>query len=191
MRKNDIIFAIICGLAVAWIASDFFQKYALIFLFVLPVLSIIGLRIVDLVGEKILFVHQAGKYFLVGSFSAVVDIRVFQFSTWIAAFFIILSPAIFKTISFSVATVLRYLGNKYWTFEKKGKDGIKKEAIQFFAVTLAGLVLNVGIFLYFTKIMGTQFHMQEKVWTESSIIFAAIGAAVWNFLACKFLVFKK
>lgn len=197
MKRIDIIFAIICGLAVAWIVEDFLKGYNIanhykwsVFI-ILPIISLAGLWIVDLIGRKLLFISQAGKYCLVGAFSAVVDIKVFQFSAWLFAFFIILSPLIFKIISFLADTVARYFGNKYWTFEKKGKDGIKKEAVGFLAVTLVGLLLNVAIFYYFIKIMQPQFYLSVKIWTELSIILAAIGAAAWNFLSCKFLVFKK
>ncbi len=186
MKKNDIIFAIVCGLAVAWIALDFFGKYGWIFFFVLPIFSVIGLCLVELIGKKILFVRQAGKFILAGSLADVIDIKVFQFLFWLAPF-----SLIFKAISFLVATFVKYWWNKYWAFEKMEKEDINKEAIQFFAVTLAGLILNVGAFYYFTKILGPQFSMPIKTWTELSVIFAALVSAAWNFLGYKFIVFKK
>ena len=78
MKKIDIIFAVICGLAVAWIAGDFLPKYGIVFYAILPVLSILGLWIVEIVGRKLLFLHQSGKFALVGAFADVVDIKVFQ-----------------------------------------------------------------------------------------------------------------
>ena len=185
MTKKEIIFAIICGLAVAWIAIDFFGD-RWIFLFVLPILSVIGLWLTDLIGKKILFIKQAGKFVLAGSFADVIDIKIFQFLFLLAPF-----SLIFKATSFLFATFVKYWITKHWTFEKPEKDGMKKEAIQFFTVTLVGLLFNVGSFYYFTKIIGPQFSLPFETWTELCIILAALVVAVWNFLGYKFIVFKK
>lgn len=190
MKKTDIVFATICGLAVAWIATDFFAGLkgypGWLFFIVLPALSIIGLWSVDLIGKKILFIRQAGKFVLAGAFADVIDIKVFQFLFLLAPFSLFL-----KGISFLIATAVKYWINKHWAFEKHEKDGIKKEIVQFFAVTSVGLILNIGSFYYFIKIMGPQFSMSVKTWTELCIIFAALVAAIWNFLGYKFFVFKK
>ncbi len=186
MKRNDIIFAIICGLSVAWIAIDFFGKYGFIFLIILPILSIIGLWLADLIGKKYLFVHQAGKFVLVGSFADVIDIKVFQFLIIFAPFSLTI-----KAISFFVATLIKYWTNKHWAFEKPEKDGIKKEIVQFFGVALVGLALNVCSFYCAIEIIGSQFGISVNIWTELSIIFAALVAAVWNFCGYKFIVFKK
>lgn len=200
MRKKDTIFAIVCGLAVAWIAADFFkgpEGYpGWFFFFIVPALSVIGLWLVDLIGKKILFVKQAGRFALAGAFADVIDIKVFQLLFLLAPF-----SLVFKGISFLIATVVKYLANKHWAFPARigyaegvaggRKNDIIKELIQFFVVTLGGLILNVGSFYYFTKIMGPQFSMPVKAWTELSIIFSALVVAIWNFSGYKFIVFKK
>lgn len=66
MKKINIVFALICGLAIAWIGADFFGKYAWIFFLVLPILAIIGLWLTDLIGKKILPVRRARKFVLLG-----------------------------------------------------------------------------------------------------------------------------
>lgn len=186
MNKKDIIFAVICGLCVAWIAMDFLPRYWLYFFVILPVLSVIGLWMVNLIGKKYLFVKQIGKFVLVGAFADVIDIKIFQGLFIFAQFYIF-----FKAVSFLFATFVKFWLNKYWAFEKDGKENMHKEAIQFFGVTLVGLIINVGSFYYFVKIMGPQFSTTIAVWTELSIIFSALVSAVWNFLGYKFLVFKK
>ena len=200
MKKFDIIFAIICGLAVAWVALDFFGIYGSIFVIIFPILSIIGLYITELIGRKLLFIYQAGKFSLSGAFADVIDIKVFQllfFLFAVAGYPLGLEAGVvplfltIKAISFLVAIFIKFWINKHWAFEKPQKDDIKKEAIQFFFVTIAGLALNVGSFYFFTKIIGAQFSMPIKIWTELSIIFAALTAAAWNFLGYKFIVFKK
>jgi len=183
MKKLDVIFSIMCGLSIAWIAADFLKKYGWLFFIALPVLSVIGLWLASLIGRKILFVKQAGKFVLAGAFADVVDIKVFQLLFWFAPF-----PLSFKTISFLIATFIKYLFDKYWTFEKYGKEGINREVIQFFMVAIVGALLNVVSFYYLAKI---RTGISANLWIELSIILAAVASGVWNFLGYKFLVFKK
>lgn len=183
MKKNDIVFAIICGLAVAWIAADFLSKYWWLFLIVLPILSVIGLKITELIGRKFLFMHQAGKYILAGSFADVIDIKAFQFLFLILPFSLPM-----KAVSFLIATAIKYWANKHWSFEKHEKENQGREVLWFFGVTLVGLLIDVVAFYYLTKL---NIAIPLKLWTELSIILAALAAAVWNFLGYKFLVFKK
>ena len=183
MKKIDVFIAVICGLAVAWIAADFFGKYSWIFVIVLPLLSIIGLWLAELIGKKILFIHQAGKFVLVGAFADVIDIKVFQLLFLFAPFY-----SLFKSISFIAAVVIKYLANKHWAFQKHEKDGSGWEAAQFCLVTSIGLIIDVVSFYYLKKI---QTGISTVLWVELSIIFAALITAVWNFLGYKFIVFKK
>jgi len=183
MKNKDLIFAIICGLSVTWITFDFFGKYGWIFLFVLPVLSVIGLWLVELVGKKFLFVHQAGKFGLAGAFADVVDIKVFQL-----VFLFLPFPDVVKAISFIVGTLVKYFSDKYWAFEKHDKNEMHKEMAKFFLVAIIGLAINVVSFNYFGKI---KTGLSIKTWQEICIILAAIVTATWNFCGYKFLVFKK
>lgn len=186
MKKQDIIFAIICGLAVAWIGIDFLPKYGWVFFIALPILSVIGLLLCDILGRKFLFVRQAGKFALAGAFADVIDIKVYQF-----LFLLLPFPLFLKAFSFFIATVIKFWTNKHWSFEKHEKDGIKKEAVQFFVVAIVGLLINVASFYCATEIIHPQFGISVVLWTEISIIFAALVVAIWNFLGYKFIVFKK
>jgi len=179
MSKNDVFFSIICGLAVAWVATDFFGRYAWIFFIILPVLSILGLWLADLIGKRFLFIHQAGKFVLAGAFADVADIKIFQLLLWFAPFSLFC-----KGISFLVAMGIKYWANKHWAFGEH--DG--RQIAQFFLVTVVGLAINVSSF-YFLSRIGTG--ISTKLWVELSIIFAALITAVWNFLGYKFIVFKK
>jgi putative flippase GtrA len=179
MRRIDILFAAICGLAVAWIAVDFFGQYAWVSFIILPILAVLGLRLADFLGQKIPIVRQTGKFVLSGALADVIDIKVFQFLFWLFPI-----SSLFKAVSFLIATFIKYFTNKHWTFEKH-EGG---EVVVFFFVTLIGLAIDVVSFYYFSKISAG---IPTKLWTELSIIFAALTAAVWNFLGYKFIVFKK
>jgi len=187
MTKKDIIFALICGLAVAWIGTDFFSKYALVFFILLPVLSVFGLWVADLIGKKFLFVRQAAKFSLAGGFADVVDIKAFQLLFWLLPFSLFI-----KAISFVAGTLVKYFCDKYWAFNTPENDPkstpMHKEMIKFFLVAGVGLLINVVSFYFFGKIKTS---MPAKTWTELVIILATIVTAVWNFCGYKYLVFKK
>lgn len=201
MKVVDIILALISGWVVAFIANDFFKGFGIVlnvwqWLFLhwmLPLVSLLCLWLAYLIGKKVLFVYQAAKFLLIGAIATVIDIKIFQLLFWFFSLFLTTGSLIlmFKAVSFIIATLAKYWGNKHWTFGKTEKDNSGREIAQFFLVTLAGLCLDVGSFYYFTKILGTQFLMPREVWVELSIISSALIAAVCHFLGYKFLVFKK
>jgi putative flippase GtrA len=183
LNKKDIIFAIICGLSVSWIAIDFLGWYGLFFVIIFPILSIAGLWIVNKIGEKYLFVKQFGKFGLAGALADVVDIKAFQTLFWFLPF-----SDLVKALSFIVGTFVKYFCDKHWAFEKPEKLGMHKEMAKFFLVAILGMGLNVVSFNFFDNIRTV---MTAAEWRELSIIFAAIVTSVWNFCGYKFIVFKK
>lgn len=199
MKVIDIIFALICGRIVAWLAHDFLKGYGIeisyykwLLYYALPIISLACLWLAYLIGKKLLFVFQAAKYFLVGIFVTIIDLKLFELSVWVFSLSLTpISPMISKGISFLISTYIKYWGNKHWVFEKPEKDGIGQEIFQFVIVTVIGLGIDVSSFFYFIKIMGPQFSTPTDVWVKLSVIFAALVAVIWNFLGYKFLVFKK
>ena len=188
MRKNDIIFSAICGLSVVWVCDDFLIKYglreySLVLLFLLPILSVFGLWLTDLIGRKKIFARQGGKFILAGSFANVVDIKIFQF-----IFLFLPNKSVVKLISFSIATVVKYFSDKHWTFEKHERKDMHKEMGKFFLVAVVGAAMNVVSFYFLTKI---KTGISANLWIELSIILAAIISGLWNFLGYKYIVFKK
>lgn len=183
MTKKDYIFSAICGLSVSWIAIDFLGIWGIIFVVLFPIMSIIGLKITEIIGRKYLFFHQAGKFGLAGAFADVADIKIFQL------FFLFLPFSLAcKIISFFAATVIKYLADKYWAFEKPEKDGMHKEMAKFFMVAVVGSGINVASFYLFSKI---ETGLNPYIWQEICIILAALVTAIWNFSGYKFIVFKK
>ena len=199
MKVIDIIFALICGRIVAALAHDFLKGYGIeigyykwLLYFALPIFSLACLWLAYLIGKKLLFVFQAAKYILIGIFVTIIDLKLFEFLVWIFSLSLtIINPVMSKGISFLISTYIKYWGNKHWTFEKPEKEGIRQEIFQFIIVTIIGLAIDVSSFFYFTKIMGPQLGAPTDVWIKLSVIFAALVAAIWNFLGYKFMVFKK
>jgi putative flippase GtrA len=199
MKIIDIIFALICGWVVAFVASDFLKGYGvnlgiygLLLHWILPIFFLVCLWLASLIGRKFLFVHQAAKFFLVGIFATIVDLFVFEVFTWVfVAISLAVSSLLPKSVSFLFATAAKYWGNKHWAFGKGEDKSVKKEVFQFIAVTLVGLLIDISFFYYFTKILGPQFAIPATLWIKLSVLASAVTSAVWSFCGYKFIVFKK
>lgn len=208
MKLLDIIITIICGEALALVMADFLKEYEGIFeiakwtfLFLFPVLAIIVFWLADLIGKRIVFVSQLIKNVLVGILATLIDLKVFSLLIWFFGLELAIVAGVSKGISFLISISAKFIGNKYWAFsvqggsasggEKTQKEGIKEEFSRFLIVTFIGLLIDVGSFFYFSKIMGPQFGISFDIWVKISVVLAAIAAAAWNFLSYKFIVFKK
>jgi len=199
MKRIDILFAILCGLMFGFLVSDFVAGFGIYLAWygylalwlVIPVISLMCLQAAYIIGKKFLFVYQVAKHLIVGAIVTIIDLKIFEFLLWFLSFFIIANPLVMKGISFIFSTFLKYLGNKNWAFEKNGKENIRQELFYFFIITLVGLAIDVAAFWYFVNILGPQFAIPSVAWIKLGVIFAAIIAALWNFLGYKFLVFKK
>lgn len=182
MKKIDVIFSLVCGVSLAWVANDFFALHGWVFFVLLPILCVILLDLITRFLDKKV-IGQGTRHILTGAFADVVDIKLFQI-----LYLFFPDGAWLKVISFVGAVVIKYFGNKYWAFDKPGKDNIKKEAGQFLAVSLIGLLINVVSFSIFVKINAG---LSAETWREISVIFALLITAIWNFLGYKLIVFKK
>ena len=199
IKIPDIIFSFVAGCSVGWVAKELLQGYdlhagfwinALLFLG-LPLFTLFCLWISSLIGKWLLFAHQASKHLLVGAIATVFDLKVFELLLWTFGQLFFVNALIPKTISFLLATFAKYWGNKFWAFEHNNKDNLLKEFFSFFAVTLVGLVIDLSVFWYLMQITGPLFAIPSEVWLKASVIIAGSSAAIWNFTAYKFLVFKK
>ncbi len=169
------------------IVNSYLWALAVIF----PLLSAFCLWVAFLVGKKFLFIYQLAKFLLIGVAATIFDLGTLSLFINLAGATSGAAYNVFKGISFVVATVLKYIPDKYWAFKKKETAGIKKEFSQFFAVTLIGLGINVGVAHVIVNVIGPQFGLPAKLWANLGGIGAVIVTFAWNFVGYKFIVFKK
>lgn len=198
MRKIDVIFALLAGFGVAWLFLGLLKGQGIeisfltpILFILLPTLTLAGLGISWFLGKKFLWIFQAAKFLLIGALATLVDLGVLNLLIRVSGIALGLHYSIFKGTSFIVATCSKYLGDKFWAFEKMERVGMGKEFSHFFVVTLIGLAINVGAASLIVNVAGSQFCLTEKIWANIGAILAAFVSAVWNFIGYKFIVFKK
>ncbi len=198
MKKIDIILGLITGEIAAWFFFGIFKKlgiearflyWALPILF--PILSLLGLWISWFLRKKFLWIFQAAKFFLIGILATLVDLEALSILMMLSGITGGAYYSVFKGISFIFATCAKYSGDKFWVFEKMEKKEVGKEFGQFLLVTLIGMGINVGIASLVVNLISPPGCLPPEIWATFGAIVAAFGAAAWNFLGYKFIVFKK
>lgn len=198
MKKIDIILALITGEVVAWLFLNMFKgiealagikALGWILPIAFPIMAVIGLWITYLIGKKYLFVFQLGKFCLAGAFFTVIDVGLLDVLVLLSGFNSGLIYSLFKGISFIIATIVKYVGSKFWVFEGSGGE-LGTQIGKFFLVTAIGFGINVGVASLVVNIIGPQFSLTSKIWANAGAIIATFVAMTWNFIGYKFIVFK-
>ncbi len=135
--------------------------------------------------------RQAIKFVLVGIINTVIDLGVLNILILASGISAGLGYSIFKGISFTAAVVNSYFLNRSWTFRRGATNKTQKEFFQFFIASVIGFVINVSAASFVVNLIGPQFGIGAKLWANVGAILATLTAMFWNFLAYKFIVFKK
>jgi putative flippase GtrA len=150
MKKGDIIVSLILGgiigLFLAFILQGFgfvlFSPWILVP--ALPILSVIGVAIGELIGKKIPVILQLIKFGMVGFANTAVDFGILNLLMATTGITSGKNIFLLNSISFVVAVTHSYFWNKFWTFKVK-KTEATKEFLQFLIVSIIGLLINGGI----------------------------------------------
>jgi putative flippase GtrA len=122
---------------------------------------------------------QAVKFGLVGVLNTALDWGVYYLLTRFAGMGGL--PTLAKAISYSVGVLNSYFWNRRWTFGSQARAA--QTLLPFVLVNLVGTAINSGVFALGTGRM--------RLPQLLGLIGATIAALVWNFVASKFLVFRK
>ena len=93
--------------------------------------------VTELYGRFQHLIHEGGKFLVVGGIGAVVTIggaTALQESAELKA----------VTITAVVATIVTFLGNRYWTFKHREGNGTARDSIVFFFLNGVGLIFYYG-----------------------------------------------
>jgi len=117
---------------------------------------------------------------LVGVSNTAIDFLVYFFLTRYLGF---IGDLLFvaKIVSYFVATLNSYLLNRSWTFAKSGSV-TWKEFGKFYALMGSGVLINVGVYIVNTRILG----MSDLI----SLFIAAVFTAVWGYALSRTFIFR-
>lgn len=158
-------------------------------LLIIPVLWAIGIWLGAFLSRWVSFMRQFARFSVAGFLAAAIDFGILNFLMFATGLATGLPFTIFKSISFIVAASNSYFVNKFWTFHKSEK-ATYKEYLQFLAVSLVGISINVGIATLIVNGIGPQFGLQPKIWANLGAVAGSAIGLVWNFVGFKLIVFK-
>ena len=129
--------------------------------------------------------YQFSKFFLVGGMNVLIDLGILSLLIVLFKIDKGLWYSAFKGFSFLLATVNSYFWNKLWTFEtEKGKFD------RFLAVSLIGLLINVGTASLIVNLISIPFGLTAGAWAIIGALGGSLASLTLNFLGYKFIVFK-
>jgi putative flippase GtrA len=96
-------------------------------------------------------------------------------------------PLAAKAISVTVATAFTYLGARFWTFKHRENQSVQREAVLFFVLNIAGLLIAEAVIGLVTYVMGLrgalEYNAASVIGTGLGTIFRFYAYRKWVFLA--------
>jgi putative flippase GtrA len=117
------------------------------------------------------------RFGLVGGVGFVVDIGVFNLlrTTVMDPGHMQGGPVIAKLISTTLAILVNWLGNRYWTFRDRRRADVLRESVEFFAVSIVGMGIGLGCLWFSHYVLGFTSLVADNI--SGNVIGLVLGAA--------------
>jgi putative flippase GtrA len=96
-------------------------------------------------------------------------------------------PLTAKAISITVATVVTYVGSRFWTFRHRENQALHRETVLFFALNVVGLIIAEVVIACTTYVLGFKdpiaYNLASVIGTGLGTIFRFFAYRKWVFLA--------
>ncbi len=126
---------------------------------------------------RVALLRQLVSFGLVGGVGLVVDIVIFNAlrTTVLEPHFVAGGPIIAKVISTSIAIVVNWIGNRYWTFRSERRTDVLREGIEFAVVSVAGAGIALGCLWISHYVLGLTSILDDNIATN--VVGLALGTA--------------
>jgi putative flippase GtrA len=92
-----------------------------------------------------------------------------------------------KAISTALATVFTYLGSRFWTFKDRENQSLRREAVLFVLLNVAGLLIAMAVIALVTYVLGLrgqlEYNAASVLGTGLATIFRYFAYRQWVFTA--------
>ena len=209
ISKKDFWLAILAGEMVAWLSLPTlknikiidilysfginFNLFLSIWVIFVPLGAIGGLGAFYLIArikQRIGF-FQLGKYGVIGVLNTFLNAGVFNLLIFLTDVSTGLIVDSFFVVAFMVTLMNSFLWNKFWAFEERKIENIKKEMLQFSGISAGVALINIAILHTVVNIIGAPIGIDSKIWANVGLVFTIIVAFSGNFFSYKYIVFKK
>ncbi|WP_368498849.1 GtrA family protein [Herbiconiux sp. A18JL235] len=117
------------------------------------------------------------RFGLVGGLGFVVDFGVFNLLrlTIMDPSVMHGGPVIAKLISTTLAILVNWLGNRFWTFRDRRRADVLRESVEFFAVSIVGMGIGLACLWFSHYVLGFTSVLADNI--SGNVIGLALGAA--------------
>jgi putative flippase GtrA len=134
------------------------------------------------------FIRDAMKFLVVGGAGFVIDTAVFNLmrlgATGHGHFF--QGPIGAKIVSVAVATVVTWVGNRYWTFREHRRQNFMLEFLEFAVISVAGLGINLLCLYISHYVLGFNTLLADNI---SGTLIGTTLAMIFRFALYRFWVY--
>ena len=145
------------------------------------------LQVVSLLRSPVFF--QTIRYALVGSLAVIIQIVVLYI--WVSVLGLKEWYLVGAVVGFCIALTVAFFLQKYWTFRDHTKETRRRQFVQYSAIAVANLVLNIAL-LSLAKIF---FEYLSLDFFAGWYVLAQLGifalCALLSFLANRFITFRQ
>jgi putative flippase GtrA len=134
-------------------------------------------------------VRELVQFGMVGGVGFVVQVSVFNVlrATVFSPTEVHNGPIYAMLVSTLLAIVVNWLGNRYWTFRAKRQTRILRESVEFFAVSVVGMMIGLGCLWFSHYVLGFRSVFADNL--SGNVIGLVLGAA-FRFVLYRFWVFN-
>lgn len=130
-------------------------------------------------------VNEALKFGVVGLIALVVDVGIFNV---LLAGPLHTHPVTCKVISVSIATVVAYIGNRFWSFRARAKSGYGREFVMFFVLNGVAMLISISVLAFSHYVLDLTSALADNI--SANVIGLGLGT-LFRFWAYRKWVFKE
>jgi putative flippase GtrA len=133
-------------------------------------------------------IGQFARFGVVGIAGLVVDVGLFNllYITVFSPSNVHNGPVWAKLISTSLAIIVNWLGNRFWTFRHQRRSHWLREGVEFALVSIGGLVIAEGCLLFSEYVLDLHTQLADNIATN--VVGLALGT-IFRFVFYRFWVF--
>ncbi|EYR62516.1 polysaccharide synthesis protein GtrA [Actinotalea ferrariae CF5-4] len=129
---------------------------------------------------------ELARFGSVGAVAYVVDVGVFNLLRYGPGGLLEDRPITAKVLSVAVATLVAWLGNRYWTFSTRRTASPRRELVVFGVVNVGGMLVAVACLAFSHYVLGLTSPLADNI--AANVVGLVLGTA-FRYVAYRRLVF--
>lgn len=129
---------------------------------------------------------ELARFGAVGGVAFVVDVGLFNLLRFGPGELLGGKPLTAKVVSVALATLVAWLGNRYWTFAHKRSDAHARELGKFVLANIGGMLVAVGCLAFSHYVLGLTSPLADNI--AANVVGLTLGTA-FRYAAYRWFVF--